>query len=263
MTAIGLLLLIPVVMWIGQTALLRACGMPVRWRIDAGDAPRVVRTGGRVVTQASLVGVLVLYPMMIGESPAAYYRSLFPGDGSIVEFAHGAATAVLFLCALYVVWIATDLVRIDVHQSRGRWVRRLALLPATAVLGALVEEVLFRGVVLADLLRWTAAGPAAAIGAGVFAGAHYVRPVKRTWTIGGHLMLGLLLCVAFLETKRLWLPVGLHAGGIMVIMGMRPFVSYRGPAWVTGASIFPFAGAVGIVGLAVLTSYVASYYGPP
>ena len=74
-------------------------------------------------------------------------------------------------------------------------------------------------------------------------------------------MLGLLLAIAFLRTGTLWLPVGLHAGGILMIMGTRPFMRFRGPAWLTGASIFPFAGVVGIVGLGILTSFVAVYYG--
>ena len=138
----------------------------------------------------------------------------------------------------------------------------MLLLP-TAVFGAFVEELLFRGVVMRDLLRDMPSAPALAVGIAVvvFAAAHYVRPVKRRWTFPGHLMLGLLLCVAFLRTGSVWLATGFHAGGILMIMGTRPFFRYRGPAWITGASTFPFAGAVGMVGLAILTVFVASRYG--
>lgn len=263
MTALALLLAAPVVMWIGQSALLKRYGLPIRWRIDAGDAPNGVRIGGRVLTQASLLTVLACYPLLRGLDPLSYYQGLLPADATALQCAHGAAAAVVFLSLLYAVWVAGDLVRVDMHQPRRRWMRRLVLLPATAIFGALVEEMLFRGVVLADLLRSVPTTPAVIIGSVVFATAHYVRSVKRYWTIGGHLMLGLLLCVAFVETGKLWLPVGLHAGGILIIMGIRPFVFYRGPAWVTGVSIYPFAGAVGIAGLAVLTTFVATYYGAP
>ncbi len=99
------------------------------------------------------------------------------------------------------------------------------------------------------------------LGALIFAGAHYVRAVKRRWTFPGHVLLGVLLCVAFLRTGSLWLPMGLHAGGIFMIMGIRPFVRYRGPAWLTGASIFPFAGVIGMAGLLLLTAFVSTYYG--
>ncbi len=263
MTALGLILLVPVVMWLGQTVLLRRCGLPIRWRLDASEAPRIVRTGGRVVTQVSLVALLAAYPLVKGQTPWHYYSALLPLDESIRQFAHGAAASVLFLCGLFAVWIATDRVQIDVHQHRRRWMRRLVLLPGSAVFGAMVEELLFRGVVLASLLESFPTMTAIALGAAIFAAAHYVRSVKRYWTVGGHLMLGVLLCAAFVQTGTLWLPAGLHAGGIMMIMGARPFIRYRGPAWLTGASIFPFAGVVGIVGLGVLTTFVARYYGAP
>lgn len=265
MTALLLLAAVPVVMWAVQTVQLRAAGLPVRWRIDADDAPKSVRTGGRIVTQASLFAVIVVYPILRGQGVLTYYQSLLPRGTVMLQFVHGAAAAVLFLCILFGTWLATGRLEIDIHHSRKKWIRRIVLLVPTALFGAFVEELLFRGVLLADLLRSpTLPMPAAvALGALVFAVAHYVRAVKRRWTFPGHVMLGLLLCVAFVQTRTLWLPAGLHAGGILAIMGLRPFVRYRGPAWITGASIFPFAGVVGIAGLALLTGFVHRYYGPP
>jgi membrane protease YdiL (CAAX protease family) len=94
----------------------------------------------------------------------------------------------------------------------------------------------------------------------VFAVAHYVRKVKRRWTFAGHIMLGLLLSVAFHQTGNLWLAIGLHAGGNFMILGTRPLITNRGPAWLTGASIFPYAGAAGVVGLGILTAFVVTHY---
>ncbi len=263
MMAVLCLLAAPVLMWLGQTVLLRRHGLPVRWRLDAKGAPRDVRVGGRIVTQVTLLAIIVVYPLLVGSSPVAYYRSLLPMSQVTVQLAHGAAAAVLCLCALLGAWLATGMLCVEVHQARRRWVRRLILLLPTALLGALVEELLFRGVVMADLLRWLPEVPyvAVALAALIFAVAHYVRSVKRYWTFPGHVMLGGLLCVAYMRTDSLWLPVGLHAGGILMIMGIRPFVRYRGPAWLTGASIFPFAGVVGIAGLVVLTAFVLTHYG--
>lgn len=263
MTAIVLLVCVPVVMWLVQTALLRRAGLPVRWTIDAGNAPRAVRTGGRVATQACLVGVITLYPLLVDRGPLEYYSALLPARAAL-DFALGAASAALCLSVLYLAWIAGGGVEASVHQSRRRWMRRLLLLVPTACFGAFVEELLFRGVLMADLLRGGTAGPALATTTMVFAAAHYVRSVKRRWTIVGHLMLGLMLSVAFLRTRNLWLPAGLHAGGILLIMGLRPFIRYRGPTWLTGASIYPFAGAAGLAGLAILTIFVWHYHaGPP
>lgn len=265
MTALLLLAAVPIVMWAVQTLQLRAAGLPIRWRIDADGAPKSVRTGGRIVTQTSLLSVILLYPVIRGEGIVAYYQSLLPGGPILRQFAQGAAAATLFLCALFGAWLATERIQIDIHHSRRKWMRRLFLLIPTALFGAAIEELLFRGVVLADLLQSPSIPTPVAVGLGavIFAAAHYVRAVKRRWTFPGHLMLGVLLCVAFLRTGALWLPAGLHAGGIFMIMGIRPFVRYRGPAWITGASIFPFAGVVGIAGLALLTGFVHRYYGPP
>lgn len=265
MTALLLLACVPIVMWAVQTVQLRAAGLPVRWRIDADDAPKSVRTGGRIATQASLFAVILSYPMLRGLGIVDYYQSLLPGGPVVFQFLHGAAASVFFLCVLFGVWLATGRLEIDVHHSRRKWIRRLVLLIPTALFGAFVEELLFRGVLLNDLLQYSSIPTPAAIvlAALIFAGAHYVRAVKRRWTFPGHIMLGLVLCIAFLNTRTLWLPAGLHAGGILAIMGLRPFVRYRGPAWITGASIFPFAGVVGIAGLALLTGFVHRYYGPP
>ena len=257
MTALALLALAPVVMWLGQSALLLAHGLPIRWRLDADGAPPAVRAGGRALTQATLLGILLAYPPLIGRGILEYYGSLLPRD-SAGQFCCGLAASALFLCVLFGVWLATDQMRVEVHHARRKWMRRLALLPATALFGAFVEELLFRGVVLADLLkspmmnRWGAI----VIGACLFAGAHYVRAVKRYWTIYGHVLLGVLLCMAFVRTGSLWLAAGLHAGGILLIMGARPFVRYRGPAWLVGASIFPFAGLPGMMGLGMLAAWV-------
>ncbi len=265
MIALLLLAAVPIVMWAVQTVQLRRAGLPIRWRIDADGAPKNIRTGGRIVTQVSLLAVIVIYPLTRGEGIVGYYRSLLPGGPVMLQFVHGAAVVTLFLCVLFSVWLGTQRLEIDVHHSRKKWIRRLVLLLPTALFGAFVEELLFRGVLLADLLRSTMISVPSAIMIGVliFAVAHYVRAVKRRWTFPGHVMLGLLLCIAFVRTRTLWLPAGLHAGGILMIMGFRPFVRYRGPAWITGASIFPFAGVVGIAGLALLTAFVNRYYGPP
>jgi membrane protease YdiL (CAAX protease family) len=259
-----LLLIVPIVMWTVQSVQLRRAGLPLRWRIDSDDAPKCIRTGGRIVTQVCLLAVILAYPMTQGEGIIAYYRSLLPNGRIALQFVHGAAAAILFLCILFGTWLATDRIEIDIHHSRTKWIRRLVMLLPTAIFGAFIEELLFRGVLLADLLRTFGSVPVAILlGAFLFALAHYVRAVKRRWTFPGHIMLGLLLCIAFVRSRALWLSAGLHAGGIFMIMGMRPFVRYRGPAWLTGASIFPFAGVVGIAGLALLTAHVHRYYGLP
>jgi membrane protease YdiL (CAAX protease family) len=261
MIALALLAAIPIVMWLVQSALLSAAGLPLRSRIDSHHAPRSVRLAGRITTQLCLAAVILVYPVLLRQPILGYYAALFPADGRMLQFGQGLAAASLCLCLLFLAWIATHRVQVFLHHARMKWIRRLVLLIPTALFGACVEELLFRGVVMADLLRTTALSrPAVVVSSAlIFAGAHYVRTVKRRWTFPGHIGLGILLCLAFLQTGALWLPAGLHAGGILLIMGTRPFFRYQGPAWLTGASIFPFAGVAGLAGLGLLATFVLRY----
>jgi len=45
------------------------------------------------------------------------------------------------------------------------------------------------------------------------------------------------------------------------LAGIRPFIRYVGPAWLVGASIFPYAGLVGLVALGLLTANVWIRFG--
>lgn len=262
MTALLLLICIPPVMWLAQSCSLKACGMPIRLRIDSSGAPEAVRITGRVATQGSLAAVALLYPVIRGQAIGAYYAGLLPLDGRSIQCLQGAALTVLFLSVLYLAWVMSDQMRVASHLNRRKTIRRVMIAPLSAAFGAFVEEMIFRGVVMADLLNHPAISSSAAvfISAVIFAGAHYVRSVKRRWTLTGHVVLGLMLSVAFLQTRTLWLPIGLHAGGILMIMGTRPILKYRGPAWLTGASIYPFAGVVGVVGLLMLTTFIQQHY---
>ena len=263
MRALALLALVPVAMWLAQTVLLWRAGRPLRLRIGAPDLPDDARRALRIVTKVAFGAALVAYPLLRGRAPLAYYAAFFPLDSRPLEMAHGAAAAVLYLTLLYLAWMLSDNVRFEVRHSRRKLVRRLSGVPFTALFIALVEELLFRAVLLNELLETLPPSGALPIGVGVFAAAHYVRSVKRYWTVAGHLALGSLLCVAFWTTGALWLPVGLHAGGVLVLMAVRPFVRYTGPAWLVGASIFPYAGVVGVAGLTLLTINVWLSYGGP
>ncbi len=263
MGALVLLLFVPVVMWGTQSVLLWRVGKPLRWRISAGDLPRELKRINRIMTNLTFAVVLLGYPLLRGASPWVYYGRFLPLGQRPGEALVGAAAAVLYLGLLYLAWTLTDNTRFEVRHKRSKLVRRLAAVPLAAVMVAFVEELLFRAMLLAALLEDFAAPLALTIGVLVFAGAHYVRSVKRYWTFPGHVALGLLFCVAFYCTDALWLPMGLHAGGVVVLLGARPFVRYTGPPWLVGASIFPYGGAVGIAALLLLTVNLWLRYGGP
>jgi membrane protease YdiL (CAAX protease family) len=259
--ALALLALVPVLLWLTQVVLLRAAGLPFRWQINAPDLPRGLKRINRGVTYLIFALLLLGYPLTRGQTPVTFYGRFFPLDGRPGELAFGFAAACLYLALLYLAWLLTDNVRFTIRHAPGRLAQRIAGAPLTALFAAGFEELLFRGLLLDDLLRTFSPERAVLAGAIIFAGAHYVRSVKRYWTFAGHLALGLLFCIAFVVTDALWLSIGLHAGGIVMLMGLRPLIRYTGPPWLVGASIFPYAGAAGIVALLLLTLNVWLRYG--
>jgi len=259
MMALALLAGVPVLMWVVQSVMLKLHGMPLRWRLSNEDVPDAIRKTGRITTQLGLLSVILVFPLVIGSDIATHYGSLLPRDHTMRLAALGAATAILILTLLFIIWLEYGCVAVDIHGNPRKRMRRLLMLVPSSLLGAFAEEFVFRGVIQFDLQRSTTMPTMAVVmlSALLFAAAHYVRKVKRYWTFPGHLALGVLLCVAYAATGSLWLPLGIHAGGIFVTLGVRPYLRYRGPAWVTGASIFPFAGIPGIAGLLGLAAIIA------
>src|SRR2546423_125184 len=67
--------------------------------------------------------------------------------------------------------------------------------------------------------------------------------------------LGVILGAAYvLGGHSYWLPVAIHAGGVVFIQVSRPFVEYKGPAWLIGYSSYPICGLLGVTSMAL---YVA------
>ncbi len=87
----------------------------------------------------------------------------------------------------------------------------LALLSAIAA--GTIEEIVFRGVVFRLLEEWRGTWTALAISSLFFGGVHLVNPhATILGAIGVVFEGGILLAGAYVLTRRLWLPIGIHAG---------------------------------------------------
>ena len=113
MLAVGLLILVPVVVWLSQAGLSLWAGVPVCLRIGEADLPRRLHRVNRVVTNLTLMLVLLGYPVLRGQAPLAYYGRLIPFGGREYEFVFGLAAAVVYLALLYLAWAVTDNVNIS------------------------------------------------------------------------------------------------------------------------------------------------------
>lgn len=137
------------------------------------------------------------------------------------------------------------------HASAGAVVASLLVMAA----GALGEEVLFRGYILANLEEeWGM--PAAVLGSAVlFAGARLLNPHTGLWAFAGSLALGVALAVVVVAFRSLWLATGYHAawnvvagplfglpvsglaaGGLWSLADTSPV-----PAWLSGGDFGPAA----------------------
>jgi len=240
-----------VALWIAQTVLLVLAGEP--WRAsplrDRSEAP-LVRWGMKFALQGALVGILAGYPLAIGQDPFEYHQArLHPIDWWV--FAGVLASAFLGLCPMLVLNVLVGWVRIVPHHSPSKSVRKVARSLMTPVPLAFVEEAVFRGVLLDALLDTIGPAGAIVLSAAVFASVHFFRPQKRLLLPAlGLFALGVLLGAAYvLGGRAYWLPVAIHAGGVVFIQLLRPFVEYRGPPWLVGYSSYPICGLFGVTSM--------------
>lgn len=125
---------------------------------------------------------------------------------------------------------------------------------------AVLEEVLFRGLLLHLLEKIIGTWPALAVSTALFGVAHLANPDANALTLSCLGLLAVCLSLAFLATRRLWLCIGLHwawnfaQGGIfsLPVSGTQLWPGLldarsAGPAWATGGEFGIEASAVTLV----------------
>lgn len=130
--------------------------------------------------------------------------------------------------------------------------------------GAMTEELIFRGYPFQKLVE--AVGPLAAIlvMSALFGLAHLDNPHSSFWAVTNTILVGILLSLAYLRTRSLWLPWGIHFGwnaalGLgfgLPVSGLTEFaVSVHGratgPIWLTGGDYGIEGGALGTLAITI------------
>ncbi len=144
----------------------------------------------------------------------------------------------------------------SVHVTADLALAALLLFPAAAT-----EELLFRGVLFRLVEEWTGTWIALAVSALLFGGAHFANPgATPSSSIAIALEAGILLGAAYVVTRNLWFPIGLHfawnffEGPVFgTQISGRSFLTdavvahVTGPKLLTGGSFGPEAGLFAIV----------------
>jgi membrane protease YdiL (CAAX protease family) len=203
---------------------------------------------------------------VIGENPIEYHRArLHPANWWL--FGGILISAVLAMCPMFVLNVLVGWVKISPQYDTARSVKKVIRCLVTPIPLAFVEEALFRGVVLDSLLRAMPGREgmlvAIVIGAAIFASVHFFRPQKRVLLPAmGLFGLGVILGAAYvLGAYSYWLPVAIHAGGVVFIQVSRPFVEYKGPAWLVGYSSYPICGLLGVTSMALYVGGLSLWLG--
>lgn len=139
---------------------------------------------------------------------------------------------------------------------------------ATWILISFVEELSFRGYIMQGLARAWGMPVAVIVSSLLFGGVHALNPDATFLGILTIVVGGVLFATAYLVSKSLWLPIGLHVGWNLAeihILGLpgsghtEPSILHtvtHGPELITGGGFGPEGGilvlAVELVGIAIL-----------
>jgi membrane protease YdiL (CAAX protease family) len=125
---------------------------------------------------------------------------------------------------------------------------RIGAVVLVLLLGALAEELMFRGYPFQHLEQGIGAIGAIAIFSVMFGAVHLTNPGASLWGLINTILIGVLLSISYLRTRALWLPWGIHFGwnlslGFLFglpVSGLRLFnvvvrTTASGPNWATGS----------------------------
>jgi len=151
-----------------------------------------------------------------------------------------------------------------------RLLPNLSAVVLALICGALAEELVFRGYPFQHLERGIGTVPAVivfAIGYGLL---HLHNPGADVWSVVNSVAIGLLLSIAYLRTRGLWLPWGIHFGwnatlGLLFGLPVSGFHYYNlvrytqayGPWWLTGGRYGVEASVAGLAAILIGTIAVA------
>ena len=216
---------------------------------------------------SGVVILLVGFHFMLRVMDEVHDREIIPAlgfrrNGALREFALGAGISILLITLAVGIIALRGGYSFQVHATTVAW-RRFGEVLFLLLAGATFEELSFRGYAFQRLTD--AVGPIASIAIfSVWFGAvHLWNPHSGgvlSWAFFNTIAVGALFALAYLRTRALWMPIGLHFGwnfalgtvfGLPVsgldIFSVLNHGKAFGPKWLTGGSYGVEASATGAV----------------
>lgn len=253
-------------LWMTQALALQIAGEENIWvapfRHD--NESEIVRWTMKAAVQIVMASILFGLPAAIGFDPKQHHLRWLnsPQWGSILLT---LALSIGIFGTYQALNVMAGWVHITMKYNLSKTLKKVFRSFLTPVPLAIVEESVFRGVILSMLLdtfpiNSIGAALAVILSAFIFCSVHFVRPLKNTILPAlGLFALGILLGIAYiLGGRNCWLPITIHASGVWIIQVLRPFVIYRGPAWLIGYPSYPICGILGMLSMTILSVILAA-----
>ncbi len=173
------------------------------------------------------------------------------------DLGYGLSVAVLMLVFYDTFSVLLGEVRIEaaIHNAEfwTPWILTILILAVSAA----NEELLFRGYPFQVLMVAIGPWPAMILMSGLFGLGHALNPSATSLGTLNTFLAGILLCLAYVRTRSLWFPYGIHIGWNLAIGPIFGFSvsgitmeSYwisasRGPEWLMGGAYGPEGGVLG------------------
>ena len=214
---------------------------------------------------AVLAATLLLLAGLDDRPPA--YIGLGRAPGWLAELSCGFVLGAALIGVIVLVLGVSGHLRYEAGPAGvGRGALRLAAVLGIFLLGALHEELLFRGYPFQRLIEVMGAPAAVLLLAAAFGAVHSGNPHASIPGALNTALVGILFSLAYLKTARLWLPIGLHwgwnfsegASGLPVsgitIDALPWSARVSGAEWLQGGGYGPEASltATAVIGAAIL-----------
>jgi len=194
----------------------------------------IITTAGVLVWQGSEVNILTFAASFAGQATGnlvvMWILSVTSGTGSFrrdygltIDVRHWWGIPAGFGLQIAVVLVTAPLLRLlypdgapqqsvaSITEGTTTVVEGIVIILMVGVAAPVVEEILFRGMLLSRLLRSMRTGSAIVVQAAVFAGIHLLDP-SAIAALPGLFLIGVALGFAAIRSRNLSLPILLHAG---------------------------------------------------
>ena len=190
---------------------------------------------------------------------------------TVREFGIGLLLGFLMMAGIFILQYTAGYAQVTwLARSPGEMVATVLYSFLFFAVAAAGEEVLFRGYVFQTLAQGITMLPAILVMSGIFGIAHAANPNANAFSIANVMLAGIWLSFAYLKTRGLWLPFGLHLAwnfSQTTVFGFPTsgiaFADQRllstvttGPDWITGGAFGPEGSVLATLALIGGTWYI-------